>query len=298
VIIVNWNAGDYLGRCLDTIYAGNLNETLEVIVVDNNSADRSAEFIGEKYPQVKLIVNRQNVGFARANNQALQEALGDLILLLNPDTEIKPDTLQIMVDFIQSRPECGIAGCKVLNPDGTLQQACRRNIPTIADAFFKLTGLSRFFPGSPRFSRYNLTYLPADQLAVVDAVSGSFMITRREVVARIGFLDERFFMYGEDLDWCLRARQAGYQNYYFPATSIIHYHGQSSRQRPLRAAYCFYQAMYLFYCKHTAPPWSRPLIRLASLFAFLAALPKIFWLNCKQRTVLPVNGRTINKQDE
>ena len=282
VIIVNWNAGDFLDRCLGTVYAGNLNENLEVIVVDNNSTDRSAEVIGEKYPQVKLIGNRQNVGFARANNQALKEASGDLVLLLNPDTEIEPDTLRVMADFIRNRPDCGIAGCKVLNPDGTLQQACRRNIPTMADAFFKLTGLSRLFPGSPRFSRYNLTFLPADQIAAVDAVSGSFMMARREVVERIGLLDDRFFMYGEDLDWCLRARQAGYQNYYLPATSIIHYHGQSSRQRPLRTTYYFYQAMYLFYCKHTAPPWSRPLVRLATVLAFLAALPKVFWLNCKQ----------------
>ena len=200
VIIVNWNAGDFLDRCLGTVYAGNLNENLEVIVVDNNSTDRSAEVICEKYPQVKLIGNRQNVGFARANNQALKEVSGDLVLLLNPDTEIEPDTLRVMADFIRNRPDCGIAGCKVLNPDGTLQQACRRNIPTMADAFFKLTGLSRLFPGSPRFSRYNLTFLPADQIAAVDAVSGSFMMARREVVERIGLLDDRFFMYGEDLD--------------------------------------------------------------------------------------------------
>ena len=131
---------------------------------------------------------------------------------------------------MDKHPECGMAGCKVLNPDGTLQLACRRNIPGLADAFFKLSGLSRLFPRSRRMARYNLTYLPADRVAIVDAVSGSFLMTRRAVMDKIGLLDERFFMYGEDLDWCWRSVRAGYQNYYVPDTSIVHYHGGSSKK--------------------------------------------------------------------
>jgi len=277
VIIVNWNAGELIQRCLNTVFAAKFGGDLEVIVVDNCSADQSPKLIAEKYPQVRLILNSENTGFARANNQALREARGDLLLLLNPDTELQPDTLQVMADFIISRPECGIAGCLVLNPDGSLQPACRRNIPTLGDAFFKLTGLSRLFPHSPRFSRYNLSYLPADRVTEVDAVSGAFMFTRRDVVEKIGLLDERFFMYGEDLDWCRRSKEAGFVNYFVPETAIVHYHGQSSRQRPVRSAYHFYQAMHLFYSKYSAPRWARVPFLLAANLAFLLALPKTIW---------------------
>ncbi|NLY39599.1 MAG: glycosyltransferase family 2 protein, partial [Firmicutes bacterium] len=216
VIIVSWNCRDLLARCLDTVFASKLERDFEVIVVDNSSTDGTAAFVQETYPQVKLIANRENAGFARANNLALRQARGELILLLNPDTELQADTLQVMVDFMDKHPECGMAGCKVLNPDGTLQLACRRNIPGLADAFFKLSGISRLFPRSRRLARYNLTYLPADRVAKVDAVSGSFLMTRRAVMDKIGLLDERFFMYGEDLDWCWRSVRAGYQNYYVP----------------------------------------------------------------------------------
>lgn len=292
VIIVNWNAREFLARCLETVFASEFDGDFEVIVVDNNSPDGSVEFIRERYPRVKVIANRDNPGFARGNNQAIREARGEYILLLNPDTEIKPDTLQVMADFMRERPDCGMAGCKVLNPDGTLQPACRRSIPTPADAFFKLAGISRLFPRSPRFARYNLTYLPEDRLCAVDAVSGSFLFTRREVVEKIGLLDERFFMYGEDLDWCRRAQQAGYRNYYVPAASIVHYHGQSSAKRPLRTAYYFYQAMYLFYCKHAAPRWTWPLVKAASLLAFLLALPKTCWIHHRRRVSFAGDGRS------
>ena len=296
IIIVSWNCRDLLSRCLDTVFAGKLEIDYEVIVVDNNSTDGTVTFT-EKFSAGKVIINRENVGFARANNQALRQCRGELILLLNPDTEIEPATLQVMVDFMANHPECGMAGCKVLNPDGTLQLACRRNIPGLADAFFKLSGLSRLFPRSRRFARYNLTYLPADRVSPVDAVSGSFLITRREVVDKIGPLDERFFMYGEDLDWCWRAVQAGYQNYYVPDTAIVHYHGGSSKKRPVRAAYHFYEAMYLFYDKHFAPRWSRPLVWLGAMAAFILALPGMLWRSRGGRTS-PGKGRTISKEGE
>jgi GT2 family glycosyltransferase len=294
VIIVSWNCRDLLARCLDTVFASKLERDFEVIVVDNSSTDGTAAFVQETYPQVKLIANRENAGFARANNLALRQARGELILLLNPDTELQADTLQVMVDFMDKHPECGMAGCKVLNPDGTLQLACRRNIPGLADAFFKLSGLSRLFPRSRRMARYNLTYLPADRVAIVDAVSGSFLMTRRAVMDKIGLLDERFFMYGEDLDWCWRSVRAGYQNYYVPDTSIVHYHGGSSKKRPLRSAYHFYEAMYLFYDKHFAPGWARPLVWLAAMALFILGLPKMLWRS-RGRRAAAAQGRTIRK---
>ena len=207
-------------------------------MVDNSSTDGTASIV-RIITRRSVIANRENAGFARANNLALRQARGELILLLNPDTELQADTLQVMLDFMDKHTECGMAGCRVLNPDGTLQLACRRNIPGLADAFFKLSGISRLFPRSRRLARYNLTYLPADHVAKVDAVSGSFLMTRRAVMDKIGLLDERFFMYGEDLDWCWRSVRAGYQNYYVPDTSIVHYHGGSSKKRPLRSAYHF-----------------------------------------------------------
>jgi len=254
----------------------------EVFVVDNRSNDQSVEFVRENFPGARVLANRENVGFARANNMAIRDSRGEYILLLNPDTVIETQTLQVMIEFMEQHPDCGISGCKVLNPDGSLQLACRRNIPTLADAFFKLTGFSRLFPGSERYARYNLTYLSPDEVVQVDAVSGSFLMARRETVEQIGLLDEQFFMYGEDLDWCWRSRQAGYTNYYVPHTSIVHYHGQSSRKRPVRTAYYFYQAMYLFYCKHSAPRWAWPLVRAASLAAFMVALPGIIWTQKKR----------------
>ena len=193
--------------------------------------------------------NADNLGFAAAVNQGIRASSGKYILLLNPDTVLSPDTLQVMWDFMENG-ECGVAGCRVLNPDGTLQLACRRNIPTPMDALYRFTGLSKLFPNSPRFSRYNLTYLPEDQLTVVDAVSGAFLMIRRDVVEQIGLLDERFFMYGEDLDWCFRAKKAGYSVFYVPDTSITHYHGQSSRQRPVKSTIDFHVSMLLFYNKH------------------------------------------------
>lgn len=288
VIIVNWNAEEFLGRCLGTVFASVFNGDYEVIVVDNHSTDNSVQFLRENYPRVRVIANRENVGFARANNQAIQESRGEYLLLLNPDTEIETDTLQVMVDFMDERPDCGMAGCRVLNPDGTLQLACRRTIPNLSDAIFKLTGVSRLFPRSARFSRYNLTYLPADRVSPVDAVSGSFLMARKETVNKIGLLDARFFMYGEDLDWCRRSRQSGYLNYYVPGTSILHYHGQSSKKRPFRTAYYFYQAMYLFYCKHTAPRWAWPLVRATSVLAFILTLPKMIWTQKKRRVNTPI----------
>ncbi len=242
----------------------------EVFVIDNASNDGSPEMVREEFPQVKLIENEKNLGFARANNLAIKDILkigrdstsplipplargggngGRYILLLNSDVEIFSDTFDKMISYMDNNPTVGISGCKVIKPDGKLDLACRRRFPDPANALFRLTGLSFLFPKS-RFSSYNLTYLPDDEITEVDSVMGAFLLIRREVVQKIGLLDENFFMYGEDLDWCYRAKEAHYKVMYVPITHVVHHKGSSSRKASRLALYEFHHAMQLFYDKH------------------------------------------------
>jgi hypothetical protein len=256
VIIVNYNVRQFLENSLTSIYRALVGIEAEVFVVDNASDDGSVEMVKAKFPQVRLIENTANVGFARANNIALRQARGRYILLLNPDTVVQEDTCKVMMRFLDDHPEAGLAGCKILNPDGTFQLPCRRSFPTPWVAFTKIFGLSALFPHSKLFGRYNLTYLSPDETYPVDAVSGSFMMVRRDVYEKVGGLDEAFFMYGEDLDWCYRIRQAGYKVYYVHTTKIIHFKGESTRRSDIDEVRTFYQAMQLFVEKH----FSRSLI--------------------------------------
>ncbi len=192
----------------------------------------------------------KNTGFGFANNIGFENAKGKYILLLNPDTVLQEDTLQTMYEFMESNPEVGIAGCKVLNPDGTLQLACRRGIPTPWVAFTKLFGLQTLFPKSKLFGRYNLTFLPEDEFAYVDAISGSFMFLRREVFVQLRGFDSDFFMYGEDLDLCIRAKKIGWKVAYVPFTSIIHYKGQSAKRGEFDSTFHFFKSMEIFTRKH------------------------------------------------
>ncbi|HEY6952461.1 MAG TPA: glycosyltransferase, partial [Bacteroidota bacterium] len=222
----------------------------EIIVVDNASVDGSLEMLRTHFPHVRVIANDHNAGFARANNLALSVSNGDLCLLINPDTIVQEDTLRVMVEFFNNHPETGLAGCKILNPDGSFQLACRRSFPTPWVAFTKIFGLAALAPKSRLFGRYNLTYRRYDESHEVDAVSGSFMMVRREVYQDVGGLDEDFFMYGEDLDWCYRIQHAGWKIFYVHTTSIIHYKGESTRRSSLNEIQTFYEAMHLFVRKH------------------------------------------------
>ncbi len=261
VVIVSYNVSSFLDQALMTLKDAAHGIDHEVFVVDNASSDDSVSMVKNKHPRVKLIENTKNVGFARANNQALRIASGRFLLLLNPDTVLRRDTLKTMLSFFKNHPEAGISGCKVLNPDGTLQLACRRGFPTPGVAFFKMVGLSNIFPKSKTFGAYNLTYLDPDALAEVDAVSGSFMMIRRKALEQAGLMDEDFFMYGEDLDICYRVKQAGWKVYYVPHTDIIHFKGESTKSLPsIRNIRNFYHAMIVFVDKHHAgrrliPAW-------------------------------------------
>lgn len=250
VIIVNYNVREFLNNALTSLQKSLEGFQSEIFVVDNASDDGSVEAVAKNFPSIHLISNKTNLGFAKANNQALAQARGKYLLLINPDTVVQENTVRELVRFFESHPDAGMVGCKILNPDGSLQLPCRRSFPTPWIAFTKTFGLSTLFPKSKLFARYNLTYLDPDQTYDVDAISGSFMMLKKEVYEKIGGLDETFFMYGEDLDWCYRVKQAGWKVYYVPTTSIIHYKGESTKRSDIDELKVFYSAMRLFVRKH------------------------------------------------
>jgi GT2 family glycosyltransferase/lipopolysaccharide/colanic/teichoic acid biosynthesis glycosyltransferase len=250
IIIVNYNVRAFLENALVSIQKAMRNLEGEIFVVDNASDDGSVEMLQTKFPNVQLTARKENLGFAKANNLALNKAKGKYFLLINPDTIVQEDTLETMMKFFEQHSEVGLATCKVMNPDGTLQLACRRSFPTPFVAFSKLFGFSDMFPQSKLFGKYNLTYLPENETREVDAVSGSFMFLRRAVFEKIGGLDEDFFMYGEDLDWCYRVQHNGWKVFYVPTTQIIHYKGESTRRSSIDEVKIFYNSMQLFVKKH------------------------------------------------
>ncbi len=274
IIIVNYNVKEFLQNLLHSIKKAAAALNYEIIVVDNASDDGSVELLQEKFPGINLIVNKENLGFGRANNIGLSVAKGDYLLLLNPDTLVGEDTFKEMISFFKKTPQAGLAGCKILNPDGTLQLACRRSFPGPWTSFCKVTGLSSFFPNSRLFARYNLTYLDENKTYEVDAISGSFMMMRRDVYQKVGGFDEQFFMYGEDLDLCYRIQKEGYKVYYVHNTQIIHYKGESTKRSSLDETKIFYDAMHLFVKKHLSSSFLveiilRSAIGFRKFFAFL-----------------------------
>ena len=251
IIIVNYNTYDLTSNAIKSVFHSKTTFKFEVILIDNNSSDYSIERLKDEFKNnVKFIENTANLGFAKANNQGIRLAKGRYILLLNSDTTVEPDTLETMVHFMDNHPNVGAAGCKVLLPDGSLDKACRRGFPTPLTTFYYVSGLSKLFPKSRHFNSYHMEYLDEDEEYPVDCLVGAFLMVRREVIEQVGLLDERFFMYFEDTDWCYRIQQAGWINYYYPRTQITHYKRGSSRGRPFRITYEFHRAMKLFYDKH------------------------------------------------
>ncbi len=256
IIIVNYNTRQLTLDCLDSVYASNTSYSYEVIVVDNASRDDSVQAIREAYPQVHLIANQNNTGFAVANNQGMEVAKGRYILLLNSDTVVQPDTLHTMIYFMDRHPEIGASGCKVILPDGSLDKACKRGFPTPSASFYYAFGISRLFPDRPKFNQYQLGHLSPDDEYPVDCLVGAFMLVRRETIDQVGGLDETFFMYGEDIDWCYRIKEAGWGIFYYPRTYIVHYKGGSARRKPLKITYEFHRAMWVFHRKHYAKKYN------------------------------------------
>jgi len=252
IVFLNYNTRDLTRQALNSVLAAAEGLTVELFVVDNASVDGSADMVAEEFPQVKLIRNTANVGFAAGNNVALRQVTGEYVLLINTDTIVRRDALRTMVEFLDAHPEAGACGCKILDPDGTLQLDSRRGFPTPLAAFCKMSGLSRFFPKHPLIAHYHMTYLDPEQTAEVEVLSGSCMMVRKAAMDQVGLLDEDYFMYGEDIDWCYRFHQAGWKIYYVPTTSIIHFRGESGRGVPLRILYRKSRAMSIFVNKHMA----------------------------------------------
>jgi len=257
VIIVNYNVKHFLEQCLCSVYkaikvlsAGNSDTLAEVIVIDNHSTDNSLEYLQAKFSDVLFIANNENLGFAKACNQGLQSAKGKFILFLNPDTIVPEDCFQKCISFLESHKEAGALGIKMLDGSGKFLNESRRSFPSPVTSLYKLSGLSKLFPLSRIFSRYHLGHLDKNKNHEVDVLAGAFMMVKKEVLDFVGGFDEIFFMYGEDVDLSYRIQKAGYKNYYFADSSIIHFKGESTRKGTLNYVRMFYKAMSVFVRKH------------------------------------------------
>jgi len=251
VVIVNYNVRYYLEQCLLSVEKALCGVNGEVFVVDNNSTDDSVSVLRAKFPWVQFIENKENVGYSRANNQAIQQSRGEYVLLLNPDTFIGESSLRECIAFMDSNPQAGMCGVSMLKDDGTFAPESRRGVPTVFTAFCKMSGLCGLFPKSRLFGRYYMQYLDKQRISEIEIVSGAFMFIRKSVLDKVGLLDETFFMYGEDVDISYRVFKAGYKNYYIP-TNILHYKGESTKKDSIKYVNAFYKAMIIFYRKHFA----------------------------------------------
>ncbi len=249
IVIVNYNVCGFLEQCLLSLADAVKEIPHEIFVVDNASTDGSDTYIPRRFPQVKYIYNAENVGFARANNQAMALSSGRYVLLLNPDTVVGESVLSEACRFLDDHPDAGALGVKMLDGDGRFLPESKRGFPSPWVSFCKIFGLAKMFPRSPRFGRYHLRYLDENEINRVDVLSGAFMLLRRSTLDRCGLLDEQFFMYGEDIDLSYRMTLTGQHNYYLPLR-IIHYKGESTKTESLRYVRIFYQAMLIFLRKH------------------------------------------------
>ena len=240
VIIVNYNVRLLLEECLQSVEKALEGIEGEIYVVDNNSSDDSVGYLQPRFPQVKFIANKENLGFARANNQAIRQSEAEYVLLLNPDTVVYENTLRESVTFMDSHPEAGGVGVRMLTREGEPAPESRRAVPTPWIAFLKMIGFSK---------KYYMSHLPWDKPGQIEVVSGAYCMLRRQALDQIGLLDEDFFMYGEDIDLSYRLLKGGWKNWYLPL-DIIHYKGESTQKSSFRYVHVFYQAMLIFFRKH------------------------------------------------
>jgi O-antigen biosynthesis protein len=250
IVIVNYNVKYFLEQCLISVFKACQNLEAEVFVVDNNSVDGSIGMVRNRFPEVKLITNTSNAGFARANNQAIRQATGEFTLLLNPDTLVEEHCFEKCISFMNGHPEAGAIGIKMIDGKGKFLPESKRSFPSPSIAFYKIFGLSALFPKSHRFGKYHLSYLDKDKTHAVEVLSGAFMFMRTAALLKAGMLDEDYFMYGEDIDLSYTIKNAGYSLYYYPEATIIHYKGESTRKGSLNYVFTFYQAMLIFAEKH------------------------------------------------
>lgn len=275
IIIVSYNVRELLKDCLISIF-DTVNEAAvryEIIVVDNNSKDQTAEMVAARFPRVKLIANSHNHGFAAANNQAIRHARGRYLLLLNPDTIIKPFAIEQVLNFINTTPDAGIVGCKLLNSDGSVQPSCAA-FPTLLSVFSEYFFWYKIFPKSPLWGKPYMTHLDLNKIQEVESIKGAFLMIRRDIIERIGLLDERFFIYSEEVDLCYRVKKAGWKIYYFPEAQIIHLGGQSTKQQNLKMFIELHKTKCQLIDKHYSRAHAWLMKTIMALGTFLRAL---FW---------------------
>ncbi len=253
VIIVSWNTCQLLDRCLDTLLTELKKQTLlavsELFVIDNASADGSADMVRQKYPQFKLIDNKANLGFAKANNQALKQATGQYILLLNPDTEICPGALSILIDFLDKHPHAGVVAPQLINSDGSVQLSCRA-FPSFAGMLAELTGINRFMPAGSKLREYKMLDWKHNTEREVDQPEGACLLIRKELFDQIGYFDEGYFMLFEEVDWLYSAKKAGWQIWFTPGAQVVHHYGQSIKQVKEKMILSSHKGMYRYWYKH------------------------------------------------
>lgn len=256
IIIVNFKTYKLTKQTIKSVIEKKHSFNYQIILVDNASNDRSIEKIELDFTKeinsrmIKIVRNKENLGFSKANNIGIHTSNGDYILTLNSDTVILDDCLDKCFNYIKQDKNMGALGCKVLLPNGRLDKPCKRGFPTPEASLFYMSKLDKLFPRNKKFGQYNLTYLDEDDINEVDSLVGAFMIIPRKIIDEVGMLDEDFFMYGEDIDWCYRIKEAGYKITYYPEAKIIHYKGSSAKKKRFKTIYEFHRAMYLFYNKH------------------------------------------------
>lgn len=288
VIIVSWNVKNLLERCLASVLAQlpDIPGASEVLVIDNASSDGSAGLVQEKFPQVHLIANPSNAGFTIACNQGIAGSSGRYVLLLNPDTELQPGALPLMVDYLREHPEVALLGPQLLNPEGSVQSS-RRRFPSLATALVESTPIQwRLFPELPLLRHFSYLDLPEGEVQEVDWVTGACLLIRRETLSQIGLLDERYFMYFEELDWCLRAKRAGWKIMYLPTAKVVHHAGKSSEQDLARRHIRFNDSKCKYYTKHYGPLVGLLLrVYLFSWYVVQAGEAALQYLFGRQRTL-------------
>ena len=280
IIIVSWNTRKLLENCLGSILANPPISPVEIWVVDNASTDDSPRMVDEKFPQVRLVDNRENVGFARANNQAIQQCAGKYILLLNPDTLVASGALQALVDFLDKHPEAGAAGARMLKPDGSLQISSHPR-PTLSREFWRLFHLDDLLP----FAWYPRTKWETNQPQEVDILAGSCLLLRKEALDQVGFLDEDYFIYCEEVDLCSRIQRAGWRMYWVPQAEVLHFGGQSTQQVPTEMFINLYHSNIKYFRKHyggSAAQIYKLILRIAA-FSRLVLAPFVMFEHSSRR---------------
>ena len=289
IIIVNYNGGPLLHEAVDAALSSSV--PVEVLISDNGSTDGSLNVIYQSFskdPRVQIISNGSNLGFSRANNIALKQAEGDYVLLLNPDCLIQPDTISQLLDIMETTPDAGMAGCLIRNPDGTEQAGCRRAVPTPWRTLVRVLHLNKLFPKHPRFRTFLLHQEPLPHKPhTVEAISGAFMLIRREAVEQVGYLDDNYFMHCEDIDWCMRFRHAGWNILFVPTVEVLHYKGTCSKDRPIRVCYYMHRSMIYFYRKFFRRQYPLPL---------MAIVVSTVWARFLALAVKEVVKRPFNKR--